>query len=205
MDQSVLAGVGNVYRSELLYRNRIDLFRPGTTITAAEFDAMWTDLVALMKVGVAREDHRDAARGRPRRAVVRTRSPADRRLSSRRRTVPGLWQRRRTHGRARGAATCSGARPVSADRRTRQFSCRRASCSRNCTARRTRRFSCRRASCSRELHRSPNPTKLRILSDFSARLNVRAWWGNFGVELILVVVGAIVVTAIAHRRGPSRR
>ncbi len=54
MDQSVLAGVGNVYRSELLYRNRIDPFRPGTTITAAEFDAMWTDLVALMKVGVRR-------------------------------------------------------------------------------------------------------------------------------------------------------
>ena len=54
MDQSVLAGVGNVYRSELLFRHRIDPFRPGNTITATEFDAMWTDLVALMKVGVRR-------------------------------------------------------------------------------------------------------------------------------------------------------
>jgi endonuclease-8 len=54
MDQSVLAGVGNVYRSELLYRHRIDPMRPGVTITAEEFDAMWRDLVALMKVGVRR-------------------------------------------------------------------------------------------------------------------------------------------------------
>jgi endonuclease-8 len=52
MDQSVIAGVGNVYRSELLFRHRTDPFRPGTTITADEFDDMWTDLVALMKVGV---------------------------------------------------------------------------------------------------------------------------------------------------------
>jgi endonuclease-8 len=54
MDQSVLAGIGNVYRSELLYRHRIDPFRPGSTITSAEFQAMWTDLVTLMKVGVRR-------------------------------------------------------------------------------------------------------------------------------------------------------
>jgi endonuclease-8 len=52
MDQSVIAGVGNVYRSELLFRHRIDPFRPGTTITADEFGDLWTDLVALMKVGV---------------------------------------------------------------------------------------------------------------------------------------------------------
>jgi endonuclease-8 len=54
MDQTVIAGVGNVYRSELLYRHRMDPFRPGTSITAEEFEAMWTDLVALMKVGVRR-------------------------------------------------------------------------------------------------------------------------------------------------------
>jgi len=52
MDQTVVAGVGNVYRSELLYRHRLNPFRAGTTITADEFDALWTDLVALMKVGV---------------------------------------------------------------------------------------------------------------------------------------------------------
>jgi endonuclease-8 len=54
MDQSVLAGVGNVYRSELLFRHQIDPFRSGTTLRADEFDHMWTDLVALMKVGVRR-------------------------------------------------------------------------------------------------------------------------------------------------------
>ena len=54
MDQTVIAGVGNVYRSELLFRHRIDPFRPGREIGAAEFDAAWTDLVALMKVGLRR-------------------------------------------------------------------------------------------------------------------------------------------------------
>ncbi|MFI5511216.1 Fpg/Nei family DNA glycosylase [Mycobacterium sp. NPDC051804] len=54
MDQSVIAGVGNVYRSELLYRHLIDPYRPGTHIDEGEFSAMWTDLVELMKVGVRR-------------------------------------------------------------------------------------------------------------------------------------------------------
>ncbi|ANE79928.1 DNA glycosylase [Mycobacterium adipatum] len=54
MDQAVLAGVGNVYRSELLFRHHVDPYRPGTRVDADEFDAMWTDLVALMKVGVRR-------------------------------------------------------------------------------------------------------------------------------------------------------
>lgn len=52
MDQSVLAGVGNVYRSELLFRHGIDPYRPGRDVDRAEFDAVWADLVALMKVGV---------------------------------------------------------------------------------------------------------------------------------------------------------
>jgi endonuclease VIII len=52
MDQTVMAGVGNVYRSELLFRHRIDPFRPGRAISEAEFDSAWADLVALMKVGV---------------------------------------------------------------------------------------------------------------------------------------------------------
>ncbi|CQD18337.1 endonuclease VIII and DNA n-glycosylase with an AP lyase activity [Mycobacterium lentiflavum] len=52
MDQGVIAGVGNVYRSELLFRHRIDPYRPGRGVSEAEFDAAWTDLVALMKVGL---------------------------------------------------------------------------------------------------------------------------------------------------------
>jgi endonuclease-8 len=54
MDQSVLAGVGNVYRSELLFRHGIDPYRPGRDVDEAEFLDAWTDLVALMKVGVRR-------------------------------------------------------------------------------------------------------------------------------------------------------
>jgi len=54
MDQRVIAGIGNVYRSELLFRHHIDPYRPGRDIGAAEFAEAWTDLVALMKVGVRR-------------------------------------------------------------------------------------------------------------------------------------------------------
>lgn len=82
MDQTIIAGVGNVYRSELLYRHHIDPFRPGIHIDADEFAAMWTDLVALMKVGVRRgkivvvrpeDDHGAPAYGpgRPRTYVYR--------------------------------------------------------------------------------------------------------------------------------------
>jgi len=71
MDQTVIAGIGNVYRNELLYRHRIDPYRTGTHIDEAEFDAMWTDLVELMKGRFpSRKDHRGPARGRPRPAVV---------------------------------------------------------------------------------------------------------------------------------------
>ncbi|OBF77896.1 DNA glycosylase [Mycobacterium sp. 852002-51613_SCH5001154] len=82
MDQTIVAGVGNVYRNELLYRHRIDPFRAGRDIGEAEFDAAWTDLVALMKVGlrrgkiiVVRPEHDHGApsyrAGRPRTYVYR--------------------------------------------------------------------------------------------------------------------------------------
>lgn len=82
MDQSVLAGVGNIYRSELLFRHGIDPYRPGRDIDEAEFLAAWADLVELMKVGVRRgriivvrpeDDHGPAAYGpkRPRTYVYR--------------------------------------------------------------------------------------------------------------------------------------
>jgi formamidopyrimidine-DNA glycosylase len=50
MDQSVLAGVGNVYRAEVLFRARQDPFTPGREVTT--WDAMWTDLRVLMRRGV---------------------------------------------------------------------------------------------------------------------------------------------------------
>lgn len=54
MDQKVLAGVGNVYRAEVLFRAGIDPHRPGTTISRAEFDDLWADLLFLMPIGVRR-------------------------------------------------------------------------------------------------------------------------------------------------------
>lgn len=52
MDQTVVAGVGNVYRAELLYRHRLDPFRPGRLVDETTWAAMWSDLVTLMTVGV---------------------------------------------------------------------------------------------------------------------------------------------------------
>ncbi|MEP6798068.1 MAG: DNA-formamidopyrimidine glycosylase family protein [Lapillicoccus sp.] len=53
MDQSILAGVGNVYRCEVLFRHRIDPFRPGKEVRPATWRAVWADLVRLMPLGVA--------------------------------------------------------------------------------------------------------------------------------------------------------
>ncbi|TDV38733.1 Fpg/Nei family DNA glycosylase [Actinophytocola oryzae] len=52
MEQKVLAGVGNVYRAELLFRHRVNPRTLGTSVTEAQWSAMWTDLVGLMKDGV---------------------------------------------------------------------------------------------------------------------------------------------------------
>lgn len=72
LDQKVLAGVGNVYRSELLFRAGIDPTREGRCLTPAEWDAMWHDIVALMTQGVergridtVRPEHEPEAMGRP--------------------------------------------------------------------------------------------------------------------------------------------
>lgn len=53
MDQEVLAGVGNVYRSEVLFRLRVNPFRPGNRLQRKYWRAIWEDLVALLPLGVA--------------------------------------------------------------------------------------------------------------------------------------------------------
>jgi len=52
MDQSVLAGVGNVYRAEILFRHRIPPHLPGRELAAPTWRAAWADLVDLMRSGV---------------------------------------------------------------------------------------------------------------------------------------------------------
>lgn len=71
MDQTVLAGVGNVYRAEVLFRHRIHPLRPGRTLRRGQFEALWEDLVALMQDGVqtgridtVRWEHTPEAMGR---------------------------------------------------------------------------------------------------------------------------------------------
>jgi endonuclease-8 len=54
MNQEVLAGVGNVYRAELLFRHRLDPMLPGRALAREQWDAMWADLVDLMRDGVKR-------------------------------------------------------------------------------------------------------------------------------------------------------
>ncbi len=52
MDQSVVAGVGNIYRAEVLYRAHLDPFRPGTSVPDDDLRALWDDLADLMLDGV---------------------------------------------------------------------------------------------------------------------------------------------------------
>ena len=52
-DQGVVAGIGNVFRCELLFRARVDPFRPGREIRATTWRRIWDDVVLLMPLGVA--------------------------------------------------------------------------------------------------------------------------------------------------------
>jgi len=52
MDQHVLAGIGNVYRAEILYRHGVNPYIPGRELEPAVFDDMWVDLIKLMQAGV---------------------------------------------------------------------------------------------------------------------------------------------------------
>jgi formamidopyrimidine-DNA glycosylase len=72
LDQEVIAGVGNVYRAELLFRHRVHPLRPGRTLRVGRWRDMWDDLVGLMAEGVrtgtidtVRPEHTPEAMGRP--------------------------------------------------------------------------------------------------------------------------------------------
>jgi formamidopyrimidine-DNA glycosylase len=54
MDQAVVAGIGNVYRAELLFRHGVDPATPGRELDESVWTAMWDDIVELMKVGVSK-------------------------------------------------------------------------------------------------------------------------------------------------------
>lgn len=51
MDQKLFAGVGNIYRAEVLFRLGISPERKGQELTSDEMNDIWDDLVTLMKDG----------------------------------------------------------------------------------------------------------------------------------------------------------
>ncbi len=74
MDQRVLSGVGNVYRAEVLFRNRINPFRPGKLLNRRRWREIWSDLLELMPQGMranridtVRPEHTPEAMGRSQR------------------------------------------------------------------------------------------------------------------------------------------
>ncbi len=71
MDQEVVAGVGNVFRAEVLFRHRLHPLRPGRTLRRSQFQAVWDDLCVLLAEGVVsnridtvRPEHTPEAMGR---------------------------------------------------------------------------------------------------------------------------------------------
>ena len=66
MNQKIVAGIGNIYRAELLFRARLDPFVPGRDLSTGTLEEMWEDLVALMTYGArtgrivtTQPEHRD--------------------------------------------------------------------------------------------------------------------------------------------------
>ena len=52
MDQSVVSGIGNVYRAELLFRARLNPHTPGRDVPEETVRALWRDWTKLLKIGV---------------------------------------------------------------------------------------------------------------------------------------------------------
>lgn len=71
LDQRVAAGVGNIFRVEVLFRQRLHPGTPGSSVTRRTWNRIWADLVPLMADGVrsgridtVRPEHSPAATGR---------------------------------------------------------------------------------------------------------------------------------------------
>nr|WP_314841730.1 DNA-formamidopyrimidine glycosylase family protein [uncultured Microbacterium sp.] len=52
MDQSVVSGIGNVYRAEMLFRQRLNPHTPGREVPEDVVRALWADWVRLLAIGV---------------------------------------------------------------------------------------------------------------------------------------------------------
>jgi endonuclease-8 len=52
MDQSVVSGIGNVYRAEMLFRARLNPHTPGRLVPEETAGALWDDWAYLLELGV---------------------------------------------------------------------------------------------------------------------------------------------------------
>lgn len=52
MDQSVVSGIGNVYRAEMLFRARLEPHTPGRDVPEEVVRELWRDWVRLLTIGV---------------------------------------------------------------------------------------------------------------------------------------------------------
>ena len=52
MDQSVAAGIGNIYRAEFLFRARLSPFTPGRDVEESTLRSIWKEAGVLMKAGM---------------------------------------------------------------------------------------------------------------------------------------------------------
>ncbi len=73
MNQAVIAGIGNIYRAEVLFLQGIHPWRPGKDLRQDETAGLWADTVRIMRDGV-REGRivtttAEARNGRPKRAA----------------------------------------------------------------------------------------------------------------------------------------
>ena len=52
MEQNVVAGIGNIFRAESLFRRGVDPMTPGSSLTREDLLGLWEENVALMAAGV---------------------------------------------------------------------------------------------------------------------------------------------------------
>jgi formamidopyrimidine-DNA glycosylase len=52
MNQKIVAGIGNVYRAEMLFRARLSPYLAANTLPDETLRALWNDWVGLLKIGV---------------------------------------------------------------------------------------------------------------------------------------------------------
>ena len=52
MDQTILSGVGNIYRAEVLFRHRVSPFTAGEAMDPKVLKAIWKDLGPLLRAGM---------------------------------------------------------------------------------------------------------------------------------------------------------